>query len=119
LLTLHNENGWRGNQYTTTKLVGKLARVGSGLMLGIGTGLDLLDWAYSDPGDASQMAAIRGGTNFAVGLWGFLVPPAAIPAAGYFLFNAFYPGGVVGAMTDRGAITMQMMQYDPTANVIF
>jgi hypothetical protein len=64
------------------------------------------------------MTAVHAGTNFSVGLWGFLGGVTAIPAAGYFVLDSFYPGGMPGALTDHGNISIRMLQYDPSWTVV-
>ena len=107
-------SGWRGNQYVATRALGAIADIAGVATLGLGTALDAYSWYMGAPNGGLQF-----GTNLGVGLYGLSGGPfTAVPAAAYFLINSFYPGGIPGALTDYGNISIRMQQIDPTWNLI-
>lgn len=85
-------SGWRGNQYVSTAKIAEAAELAGRAAFVAGTAIDI---ARAARGEQSKEKAA---TNITVGVYGLL--GGEIPAAGYFLIDTFYPGGIPGYLHD-------------------
>jgi len=99
-------HGWTGGSkagITTYKVatVGKVATVTTAV---VSTGVDLVGVYnyYNNPDAALVTTPTKASINAGMTAYGIWVNPPA--AAGYFLLDAFYPGGFEGAMKDNAEI---------------
>jgi RHS repeat-associated protein len=90
-------NAWTGNQYAKTFNIGKIGKLFSRGLVGVGIGIDYISYKRG------ELSGAKFSLNTGVGLYG-LTGIGTIPAMLYFGVDAFYPGGWLGDGKNPGAI---------------
>jgi hypothetical protein len=100
-----------GNQSVGVTNLGKAAGFfGTGVAI-VNIGIDAYEYASGNP----NMSGAQFSVNTGVALFGLSAGPlTALPAAGYFLINSIYPGGMWGFINDprTDSLLMQPTRFD-------